>query len=257
MQRLGREGQRPADRRAEREGDGLLVQRIDRDVGPRGGRGARRVGALERLHRVDHVVGRDRHAVLPGRVVADPERPHLAGLVDRPRGGEVRDIRGPGAELHEAREDEPDEHPLGARPGGHWGHRLGGADDALAVVDGGGRRGIGVGSGRGASAWRGIASRPPMATRTSTRTRTTDRSRLVTAACGDRAASARRGAGSADEDEGHQREQHPEDEQEDGELPQPALDAAAAAVDGGVAAEGAGQAGPPRLEQDGGDRARC
>ena len=56
------------------------------------------------------------------------------------------------------------------------------------------------------------------------------------------------------EDERGEREQHEQDEQDDRELPQSPLDAAPAAVDGGVAAERAGQAGAPRLQQDGGDQ---
>ena len=47
---------------------------------------------------------------------------------------------------------------------------------------------------------------------------------------------------------------HEQDEQHDRELPQSALDPAAAAIDGRVAAEGAGQAGAARLQQDRGDQ---
>src|SRR5881392_580364 len=56
------------------------------------------------------------------------------------------------------------------------------------------------------------------------------------------------------EDERRQREDDEQDEEDDRELPEPALDAAAAAVDRGIAAERAGQAGPPGLEQDRGDQ---
>ena len=50
-----------------------------------------------------------------------------------------------------------------------------------------------------------------------------------------------------------ERERHEQDEQDDRELPEPPLDAAPAAIDRGVAAERAGQAGAPGLEQDRGD----
>src|SRR6185369_11627591 len=65
-------------------------------------------------------------------------------------------------------------------------------------------------------------------------------------------AAARGGSGGRrrGEDERRQREDDEEDEQDDRELPQPALDAAAAAVDRRVATERARQAGAPGLEQD-------
>ena len=47
-----------------------------------------------------------------------------------------------------------------------------------------------------------------------------------------------------------QREEDEQDDQDDRELPEPSLDAAAAAVDRGIAAERARQAGAAGLEQD-------
>src|SRR5829696_2324798 len=112
--------------------------------------------------------------------------------------------------------------------------------------------GAGVGS-TTASAGRlaGMASAAPSVTRTRTRTRTTALSRRFRRMWRDQWRTTRRPA--LLDDEGNHREQHEQREQQDGELPESALDAPPAAVDGRVTAERARQPGPAGLQQDGGD----
>src|SRR5689334_10228771 len=96
-----------------------------------------------------------------------------------------------------------------------------------------------------------------MATRATDRTAMRARSRKVTGQSrgGDPRAGSRdsvepSGRDGRREDVGREAEEHEQDDEHDRELPEPALDAAAAAVDRGVAAERAAQPRAARLKQD-------
>ena len=104
----------------------------------------------------------------------------------------------------------------------------------------------------------GTPTRPAITASRTTRVPTTNESvRVIELRVDDRSRRTPRcrdqAAGGRGEDERRQREDDEQDEQDDRELPQPALDAPAAAIDGGIAAECPRQADPAGLQQDGHD----
>ena len=117
--------------------------------------------------------GRHRLAVLPGRVVADLERPGLALGVGRPRLGEVGLVGVVGAEADEAAEDQADERALGPRARGD-GHDRGRVRRRRPsrYVTGGGSGDLGRRLRRRGASCAGAGSRGRRRGRRGTRTRT-------------------------------------------------------------------------------------
>ncbi len=131
--RLGQRLQEPAERGLEREPHLARAGRRDRHLGPRCG-GRSRVGrVLQRLDREDHVIGRDRRAVVPARVRAQVDRPGLARRIDRPALGQVGHERAARPVAHESGEDQRDQVAIGLGLGGQRGDGRGCADHALDV----------------------------------------------------------------------------------------------------------------------------
>ena len=170
-------------------------------------------------------------------------------MVDRPALGEVRDDRPRRAIPDEPREHQRDQVAVGLGPGRERADRDRAAEDALAIRSGSRRAGPGVGEGRRGGA--GQDGRDPDKARDQGEQddEGPDDERISTghrAPCERSVAADRRdpgsGCGDRGEDERRQREDDEQDEEDDRELPQPAFDAPAAAIDGRIAAEGPRQA---------------